>query len=350
MAPPAPNDAGIDRAGIDRVIALELYRTMRTIRRFEEECVRLVDANEIAAVVHESIGQEACAAGVCAALGPDDVITSTHRGHGHVLARGADPARMMAELMGRTNGLNRGRGGSMHVADVSLGILGANGIVAAGTPMAVGAVWALRTDGKPSVGAAFFGDGGINQGVLHEAMNMAAIWDVPVIFVCENNQYAVSTALDAMTKVPIAERASGYGMPVISVDGMDPAAVMAATRTAVELGRAGGGPSFVELRTYRYGGHHSAEAATGVDYRAEDELERWRAIDPVMTWPARLIALGWLDAGAKTALDAEVEAAISAAIEFGRAGEWPEADQAVELVYASGRRPGFPALGWEDEA
>lgn len=350
MAPQPTGDAGIARSGLDRAAAVAIYRMMRVIRRFEEECVDLVNANEIAAVVHESIGQEACAAGVCAALGPDDVITSTHRGHGHVLARGADPARMMAELMGRTNGLNRGRGGSMHVADVSLGILGANGIVAAGTPMAVGAVWALRTEGKNSVGASFFGDGGINQGILHEALNMAAIWQVPVVFVCENNQYAVSTSLDAMTRVPIAERASGYGMPVTSADGMDPAAIVKATSAAVARGRAGDGPSFIELKTYRYGGHHSAEAATGVSYRADDEVEQWRAVDPVVTWPARLAEMGWLDAEAKAAIDAEVEADIVAAIEFARAGEWPVGDQAVELVYATGRGPRFPAIGWEDEA
>ena len=161
--------------------------------------MELVNDNEIAAVVHESIGQEAVAVGVTAALGPEDLLTSTHRGHGHVLGRGADVKRVMAELMGRTTGTNHGRGGSMHVGEPKLGILGANGIVGAGTPIAVGAVWAARTRGLDSVGAAFFGDGGINQGVVHESFNLAVIWDVPVIFCCENNQYAVTTPIDSMT-------------------------------------------------------------------------------------------------------------------------------------------------------
>src|SRR5438093_6607350 len=194
----AAEDAGSVRA--------RLYRTMRLIRRFEERVVELVNANEIAGVTHEYVGQEAVAAGVCAALRQDDVITSTHRGHGHVIAKGADVRRMMAELLGRTTGLNRGRGGSMHIADVSLGILGANGIVGAASPFAAGAAWAARQAGKDRVAVTFFGDGGVNQGVLLETMNLAAIWKLPVVFVCENNAYAVTMPSERATAGSILDR------------------------------------------------------------------------------------------------------------------------------------------------
>ena len=327
-------------------LAIRLYRTMRLIRRFEETCVGLVNDNEIAAVVHESIGQEAVAAGVTAALGPQDYLTSTHRGHGHILARGADPRRVMAELMGRTTGTNRGRGGSMHVGAPDLGILGANGIVGAGTPIAVGATWAARTAGGDTICAAFFGDGAINQGVVHEAMNLAVIWDVPVVFCCENNLYAVTTALSDMTGAPIIERAGGVGMPVSTVDGMDPGAVHDAMVEATARGRRDSTPSFIEFRTYRYSGHHTAEAATGVAYRSEAELEAWRQRDPLVTWPERLSARGILTAGGKEAVDAEIEDLIAESVAFARNSPWPEATELPDLVYAGGTGDGFPAATW----
>lgn len=333
-------------SGLEPEPAVSLYRTLRLIRRFEETCVGLVNDNEIAAVVHESIGQEAVAAGVTAALGPQDFLTSTHRGHGHILARGADPARVMAELMGRTTGTNRGRGGSMHVGAPDLGILGANGIVGAGTPIAVGATWASRTSGSDAVCASFFGDGAINQGVVHEAMNLAVIWDVPVVFCCENNLYAVTTSLDDMTGAPLAERAGGVGMPVTSVDGMDPAAVHAAAAEAVARGRRTGAPSFIEFRTYRYSGHHTAEAATGVVYRSEAETDAWRRRDPLLTWPDRLAAQGILTARGKAAIDAEIEDLISESVAFARNSPWPEPIAVLDLVYASGSGEGFPATTW----
>lgn len=332
--------------GLEPELAISLYRTMRLVRRFEETCVDLVKDNEIAAVVHESIGQEAVAAGVTAALGARDYLTSTHRGHGHILGRGADPTRVMAELMGRTTGTNRGRGGSMHVGAPDLGILGANGIVGAGTPIAVGATWAARTDGGDSVCAAFFGDGAINQGVVHEAMNLAVIWDVPVIFCCENNLYAVTTSLSDMTGVPIIERAGGVGMPVTSVDGMDPGAVHDAMVEATARGRRDGTPSFIEFRTYRYSGHHTAEAATGVDYRSDAEMESWRRRDPLVTWPERLAAGGILAAGGKEAIDAEVEALIAESVRFARNSPWPEPAEVLDLAYAGGAGDGFPATTW----
>ena len=211
----------------------ELYRAMLTIRRFEERVVDLVNANEIAGVTHEYVGQEAVAVGVCAALRPDDVITSTHRGHGHLIAKGADVRRMMAELLGREDGLNRGRGGSMHVADLGLGIYGANGIVAAGAPFAAGAAWSFSVDGSGRVAVTFFGDGGANQGVLHETMNLAALWRLPLVFVCENNGYAVTLPQERSTAGSIVARAAAYGMAAEQVDGMDVDAVLDAAERAV---------------------------------------------------------------------------------------------------------------------
>src|SRR4051794_34394494 len=216
---------------------------MRTIRRFEEHVVDLVNANEIAGVTHEYVGQEAVAVGTCAALRPGDVITSTHRGHGHVLAKGADPARVMAELAGRSTGLNHGRGGSMHAADFSLGILGANAIVGAAVPIATGAAWAARRAGLDRVAVTYFGDGAVSQGVVLETFNLAALWKIPVVFVCENNGFATTTRLADAVAGTITGRAAAFGIPASAVDGTDPRAVLEATTTAVDRARAGDGPS-----------------------------------------------------------------------------------------------------------
>jgi acetoin:2,6-dichlorophenolindophenol oxidoreductase subunit alpha len=311
----------------------DLYRTMLTIRRFEERVVELVNANEIAGVTHEYVGQEAVATGVCAALREDDVITSTHRGHGHLIAKGADVRRMTAELMGRVDGLNRGRGGSMHVADVSLGIYGANGIVAAGAPFAAGAAWSFSVARSDRVAVTFFGDGGANQGVLHETMNLAALWKLPLVFVCENNGYAVTLPQAHSTAGSVVERAAAYGMAAEPVDGMDVEAVLDSTRAAVERARAGGGPTFLECRTYRFFGHHTAERTMKLTYRAEDEIERWRERDPVAAAGARL------DAGARDRIDAEVEALLDDAVAFARESPRPDPADALEFAYASGLRP-----------
>ncbi|MDO8209947.1 thiamine pyrophosphate-dependent dehydrogenase E1 component subunit alpha [Conexibacter sp. CPCC 206217] len=311
----------------------DLYRTMRTIRRFEEQIVILVNSNEIAGVTHEYIGQEAVATGVCAALRDDDVITSTHRGHGHVIAKGADVARMMAELLGRTTGLNRARGGSMHIADVSLGIYGANGIVAAGAPIAAGAAWAGVQAGSDRVAVCFFGDGAVNQGVLHETMNMAGIWRLPVLFVCENNGYAVSFAQEDATAGSLVERAAAYGMPSVAVDGMDVEAVATAAAEAVSHARAGGGPSFLECRTYRFVGHHTAEATMGLGYRSDEEIAGWRERDPLLVLGARM------EAGEIEAIDASVESSLESALAFARESPRPEVSTARDHVYASGPVP-----------
>jgi pyruvate dehydrogenase E1 component alpha subunit len=306
---------------------------MRLIRRFEERIVDLVNANEIAGVTHEYVGQEAVATGVCATLGPGDVITSTHRGHGHVIAKGADVRRMMAELLGRVDGLNRGRGGSMHVADLGVGILGANGIVAAGAPFAAGAAWAGRQDGTDVVAATFFGEGGANQGILHETMNLCALWRLPVLFVCENNGYAVTLSQERSTAGSLVERAAAYGMAAEAVDGMDVEAVLAAASSAVERARAGEGPTFLECRTYRFFGHHTAERTMSLDYRTEEEIEAWRQRDPLISAGSRL------DEAVRERIDAEVESELDDAVAFARASARPDPAEALELVYASGLRP-----------
>jgi pyruvate dehydrogenase E1 component alpha subunit len=310
----------------------EFYRTIRTIRRFEERVVELVNANEIAGVTHEYIGQEAVAAGVCAGLRPDDIITSTHRGHGHVIAKGGDIRRMMAELMGRETGLNKGRGGSMHIADVSLGIFGANGMVGAGAPFAAGAAWAAKRSGRDSVAVCFFGDGAVNQGVVLETMNLATLWTLPVIFACENNGYAITLSQARSTAGSPVARAEAYGMSAEAVDGMEVEAVFGATTRAVSRARQGGGPTFLEFKTYRFSGHHTAEHTMGLRYRADDELSAWRARDPVE------LAGGQLDGTIRTAIDGQVEALLEEAVIFARSSPVPDPDDALDLFYADGRR------------
>jgi acetoin:2,6-dichlorophenolindophenol oxidoreductase subunit alpha len=309
-----------------------LYRTMRTIRAFEERVVVLVNANEIAGVTHEYVGEEAVATGVCAALRVDDVVTSTHRGHGHLIAKGADVRRMMAELLGRVDGLNSGRGGSMHVADFALGVLGANGIVGAGTPHAAGAAWAFRQAGTDRIAVSFFGDGGVNQGLVLETLNLAALWHLPVLFVCENNGYAVTMPAERATAGTIVGRAETFGIAAETVDGMDVEAVLAAAERGVARARAGAGPSFLECRTYRFVGHHTAERAMKLGYRTEEEIERWRERDPLELAGAKL------EPGIRAAIDEEVDALLDEAVEFARRSPRPNPEDALELAYADGRR------------
>lgn len=313
--------------------AAALYRTVRLIRRFEEHAIELVRSGEIVGGIHPYIGQEAIAAGVCAALRPDDLVTSTHRGHGHVLAKGADPRRVLAELAGRVGGTNGGRGGTMHAADFSLGILGANGIVGAGGPIAVGAAWAARALGRDVVAVSFFGDGAVNQGVLLESFNLAALWRVPVVFVCENNGYATTLTVEAGVAGSIPGRADAFGMPARTVDGQDPEAVHAVAAEAVDRARAGGGPSLVECTTYRFDAHHTFEHRTRVSYRSVDEVAAGMARDPVDLQGARL------DAAVREAIDLEIEAVLIAAIAFARSSPEPDPAGALDHLYASGLCP-----------
>ncbi len=307
------------------------YRMIRLIRGFEELALELVKSGVIVGGIHPYIGQEAVAVGVCSALRPQDQLTSTHRGHGHVLAKGADPGRLLAELAGRVTGLNRGRGGSMHAADLSLGILGANGMVGAGAPIAVGAAWAAQQEGSDRVAVSFFGDGALNQGVLLEALNLASIWQVPALFVCENNGYATTLPASLAVGGSAVGRAAAFGIPAVTVDGMDVEAVRAAAEQAVDRARTGGGPSFIECLTYRFEGHHTMERRLKLGYRTTEEVEGWRARDPLALLRPRITQAA--------EIDLEVAQLLLEAKEFALAGAAPEVAGASEFLYASGLRP-----------
>lgn len=311
---------------------LDLYRTVRLIRRFEERAIELVHSGEIVGGIHPYIGQEAIAAGVCAALRADDIITSTHRGHGHVLAKGARADGMLAELAGRLTGLNRGRGGSMHAASFRLGVFGANGIVGAGAPIAVGAAWAARQSGADRVAVTFFGDGAVSQGVLLESLNLAALWRLPVIFVCENNGYASTVSVDDMMAGTITGRAAAFGIPASVVDGMDAAAVLAATAGCVKRARTGGGPSLLECGTYRFDGHHTWEHRSFIRYRTKEQVAQGRSRDPVAIQGARIPAAD------RELVDAEIETLLDSAVQFALESPRPSALDALDYLYAAGPR------------
>ncbi|WP_433615688.1 thiamine pyrophosphate-dependent dehydrogenase E1 component subunit alpha [Dactylosporangium sp. CA-139114] len=312
--------------------AAGLYRTVRLIRRFEERAVELVRDGTIVGGIHPYLGQEAIAAGTCAALRPGDVITSTHRGHGHVLAKGADPARTMAELAGRATGLNRGRGGSMHAADFSLGILGANAIVGAAVPIAAGAAWAARRAGLDRVALTYFGDGAVSQGVVLETFNLAALWKLPVVLVCENNGFATTTRVADAVAGTITGRAGAFGIPASTVDGADPEAVLAAARAAVERARAGEGPSLVECVAYRFDAHHTWEHAARPRYRTDAEVADGTSRDPVQIQAARL------GPAERARVDDEIEDVLEAAVRFAKESPMPDPDTALEHLYADGLR------------
>ena len=259
-----------DVQSVSRQDGLELFRRMFLIRRFEERASQLRAAGLIPGFLHPCIGQEASAVGVCAALEVGDVLTSTHRGHGHMLARGADPARMYAELFARTEGYTHGKGGSLHMIDVDLGFLGANGIVGAGIPLATGAALQLKRKGQGAVAVSFFGDGATNEGGFHESLNMASLWKLPALYVCENNLYGEFTRQDQHQVIKdVADRAASYGIPGVIVDGNDVLAVRDTAREAVARARAGNGPTLIETKTYRYRGHFEGDMAR---YRPEGEL------------------------------------------------------------------------------
>ena len=270
----------------------DLHRRMVRIRLFEEAAGRLAEANRLPGFLHLYVGEEAVASGVCGALNDDDHITSTHRGHGHLVAKGGDFNRMMAELMGKATGYCKGKGGSMHISDTSLGMLGANGIVGAGSPIAVGAAFANRYRGRGQVAVAFFGDGSTNIGAFHEAANMACALHLPIVFACENNEYGEFTPRHkTMAISDIVDRAAGYGMPGVIVDGMDVIAVHEAAVEAVERARQGDGPSLIEAKTYRYYNHHGIQNL-GLKYRPDEEVAAWKQRDPIFTFEDRMIENG----------------------------------------------------------
>ncbi|WP_329003387.1 thiamine pyrophosphate-dependent dehydrogenase E1 component subunit alpha [Kribbella sp. NBC_00709] len=317
----------LGRTGPDAV-TVDLYRAVRLIRRFEERAIEFVRPGEIVGGIHPYLGQEAIAAAVCAALTSADVITSTHRGHGHVLARGADPGRLLAELMGRETGLNKGRGGSMHAADFSLGILGANAIVGAAASIATGAAWAYRQQGRDTVAVAFFGDGAMNEGMLLEALNLAALWRVPVVFVCENNGYATTMPVESAVAGSITARARAFGMPAFTIDGQDPETVFKASTAAVARARSGKGPMFLECLTYRFDAHHTFEHRARLDYRSPDEVAAGRSRDPVAIQGARL------SDDERAAVDSQIETALDAAAEFALGSAHPDPADPLKYLYA----------------
>ena len=311
---------------------LQMYRQMWEIRRFDSRALELYREGQMRGTTHPYIGMEAVGVGVCAALRPDDTITSTHRGHGHCIAKGGDIKQMMAELLGKETGYCRGKGGSMHIADVDRGILGANGIVGGGMGIATGAALSSKVLGTDRANVCFFGDGALNQGVLHEACNLSAIWKLPVIFVCENNQYAMSARADRFTSVPDPSvRAVAYGIPGVSVDGMDILAVHRAATEAVARARAGDGPSFIVATTYRYFGHHVGDP---LNYRDKAEVDEWRKKDPIAAFKAYLLEQGVLDEAEAERIEQDVVARVEEAIEFARSSPDPSPEILMEDIYA----------------
>jgi len=317
----------------DRQIIGDLHRRMVRIRFFEEAAGRLFEANKIPGFVHLYVGQEAVAAGVCVALRDDDQISSTHRGHGHLVAKGGNLDKMMAELMGKATGYCQGKGGSMHICDLELNMLGANGIVGGGVPIAVGAGFANKYRGNDTVSVAFFGDGTTNIGAFHEAANMATALRLPVLFVCENNEYAEYTARSRTMAIDdVVERAAAYGMPGTVVDGMNAIEVYEATRQALATIRAGDGPSFLECKTYRYYNHHGIQTL-GMKYRSDDEVAEWRERDAIGSLEQMMIEDGTASEAGIEATRAAVLAEVDAAIEFAEASPLPDPSDLLINVY-----------------
>jgi pyruvate dehydrogenase E1 component alpha subunit len=311
----------------------EALRKMYLVRRFEESAEQAYMRGLIHGTMHLSIGQEASAIGATLPLTDDDYITSTHRGHGHCIGKGADPKRMFAEFFGKETGYCRGRGGSMHIADVKRGNLGANGIVGGGMPIAVGAALSVKKQHKDSVVMCFFGDGANNEGAFHESLNFASIWKLPVIFVCENNRYGMSMSVERSTAVAhIAQRALAYDIPGVTVDGNSFADVLDASEQAVARARKGDGPTLLECETYRLRGHSKSDRNR---YRTREEIDAWSARDPIVRFENELLQCGLLDAASVATLRAEVETQIEAGLEFAQNSPAPTRADLTRYVYAS---------------
>jgi acetoin:2,6-dichlorophenolindophenol oxidoreductase subunit alpha len=317
----------------DAATARGALATMWEIRRFEEAVDDLFARGLMHGTMHLSIGQEASPTGVCLALGENDAITSTHRGHGHCIAKGADLTRMMAELLAKETGYCRGRGGSMHIADVATGNLGANGIVAGGIPIATGAALAYRLRGEDRVVACFFGDGAVNEGAFHEAVNLAAIWQLPVVFVCENNKYGMSFSTEkSMAVENVADKAAGYGMPGVTVDGNDVVAVYEAMETAVARARSGEGPTLLENVTYRWKGHSKSDKNL---YRTREEIASWQGRDPIARFEARVVGSGLLTEDDVAGVRDHVAQSLRSAVRDANAAPDADPSDLLDSVYAS---------------
>jgi len=322
---------------LDRNEALSLLRSMVRIRRFEEKCAELYAAGKIRGFLHLYIGEEAIAAGVMPLLDADDAIVSTYREHGHALLRGVPPGAVMAEMFGKVQGCSRGRGGSMHLFDVSKRFYGGNAIVAGGIPIALGLALADKMQGRRHVTACLFGDGAVAEGEFHESMNLAALWKLPVLFLCENNQYAMGTAIDRYeSEQNLALKAQSYRMGVERVDGMDVLAVRAATRRGLELVRGGGGPWFIELVTYRFRAHSAYDPEL---YRSKDEVKQWRKRDPIVLFEALASERGLVGPDDKVVIEQEIDAEVAAAVAFAEAGSLEPVGDLTKDVCASRGTP-----------
>ncbi len=321
-----------DLRAYPRELLAEMFRRMVLVREFELRAIAERRAGLIPGFIHSCVGQEASAIGACLALEAHDVITSTHRGHGHLIGKGGNPRYMMAELAARSTGYCRGRGGSLHIADFDLGILGANGIVAGGIPIAVGAALAFSMRREERVALSFFGDGAVNEGAFHEAANLAGLWKLPAVFFCENNLYGEGTPQSKQAPVTdLAVRAEGYGFPGVIVDGQDVLAVYGAVKDAADRARAGDGPTLVEAKTYRYRGHYEGDPQV---YRLPGETEAWRARDPIPAFRQHLLAAGVLGESALAEIEGGIQVQLDEAVAFAKAAPMPQPQDALQGVYA----------------
>jgi len=332
--PPQPVDESLADAGIPTQVRLGMYRKLHELNGFGKRAHDLFLQNLVKGTTHLSLGMEAVATGFGAAMRPDDYTFATYRGHAHALARGMDLGEGLAELLGRGNGVVGGKGGSMHLTDVSKGMMGSYAIIGAHLCVANGAAWSAQMRGTDQVAVCFFGDGTTNIGAFHEALNFAVIWSLPVVFVCENNLYMEYTPIDVVTAVPrpAADRAPAYGLPSIQIDGNDPDAVYLTASDALATARAGGGPSLIEAVTYRSGGHSRADPGK---YRPPAEVEAWKAREPIPMYHRRLLSIGTPEE-TLTGIAREVAEAIDAATDFAKAGPLPREDSLLTEVYADG--------------
>jgi pyruvate dehydrogenase E1 component alpha subunit len=320
------------KSNLEKEKLVEMYRKMLEIRFFEEKVFELYGQNLVPGTIHLYAGEEAVAVGVCSSLRRDDYITSTHRGHGHCIAKGADLKRTMAEILGKKTGYCKGKGGSMHIADFSVGMLGATAVVGAGIPIAVGAGLSIKLRKTDQVVGCFFGEGASNQGTFHEGINMASAWKLPVVFVCENNLYAMGTRQSRVMAIEnIADRAVAYGIPGVVVDGNDVLAVSEAAQTAVETARRGEGPTLIECKTYRQKGHSRVDPAR---YRPKEEVEEWLAKDPIKRFKEKLLQTNTLTKTEIQQIEKEVSAEIEEAVKFAVESPFPASEEALQDVYA----------------
>ena len=320
--------------GLTKKDKIEMLKKMLLIRSFEEQAEKLFMRNLVHGTMHLSIGEEAVAVGAIYALDKSDYITSTHRGHGHMIAKGGDIKKMFAEFLGKETGYCHGRGGSMHIADFSLGNIGATGIVGAGIPIATGAALAIKLKKRNNVVLCFFGDGAANEGTFFESLNMATIWNLPEVFLCENNQYAMSSSVKRFVPTPnISDRASAFGVPGISVDGMDVMAVYEASKAAIERARSGKGPTLIEAKTYRFKGHSKSDKNL---YRTAEEIEQWKKKDPIKNFKNKLMEIGELTEEEYDEIKAQVEKEIKEGVEFAINSPEPPIENLTKYVYTNG--------------